>query len=443
MRILIIGGVAAGMSAASKIKRINPDAEVIVYEKGQFVSYGACGMPYYISGENDDYRKLIARPKEEFEEKGIKIHLRHEVVKVIPEEKVIHIKDLEGNKLIQDTYDKLMIATGTYAKLPPIPGKELGNIHVLKTLDDGLLLKELVDQPRIKDVVIVGGGFVGIEAAEAFRYKGKNVKIIEHGERILKTFDPEMTEMAQEELIKHGVELHFGEKVEGLIGHTNVEGVKTDKATHKADLVLVSIGIKPATDFLHGTGIHFAKNGAILVDREMRTNIEDIYAAGDCTLVYNRVMEENQFIPLGTTANKCGRIAGSNILGSHIKFVGTLGSAAIKVFDIEMGRTGMTEQDAKRNAIEYTTSFIKTMVHPRYYPDSTPIWIKLICDKRTRVILGAQALGNKGAVLRIDVFAVAIHNKMTVDELGMTDLCYAPPFSGVWDAIHIASNAVK
>lgn len=443
MKLLVIGGVAAGMSAASKLKRINKDADIVVYEKGRFLSYGACGLPYYVSGENDDYTKMIARTKEQFEEMGMHIFLQHEVVKVVPEKKQVMIKDLVKNKLFIDTYDKLMIATGAVPIVPPFPGVQLKNIHGLKTLEDGIYLKEVVDQPNIQDVVIVGGGYIGIEVVEAMLRLGKRVRVIELSDRILRTFDSELTDLAEKELVKHGVELNLGEKVEGFIGSERVEAVQTDKGTYPADLVLLSIGVRPATKFLDGSGVALAENGAVIIDREMRTNIKDVYSAGDCAQVYHKVMEENTFIPLGTNANKCGRLAGANIAGQHNKYVGTLGSAAIKVCDLEMGRTGLSEIDARNLAIDYTTVFVKSADHPGYYPNQTPIWIKLICEKRTRRILGAQAIGNKGAVLRIDIFAVAIHNNMSADELGMTDLVYAPPFAGVWDAVHIACNAVK
>jgi NADPH-dependent 2,4-dienoyl-CoA reductase/sulfur reductase-like enzyme len=443
MKLLVIGGVAAGMSAASKLKRIHKDAQIVVYEKGCFLSYGACGLPYYVSGENDDYTKMIARTKEQFEEMGMEIFLQHEVVKVVPEKKQVMIKDLVKNKLFIDTYDKLMVATGTIPIVPPFPGVGLKNIYGLKTLEDGIRLKEVTERSEIQDIVIVGGGYIGIEVVEAMIKQGKRVRVIELSDRILKTFDQELTDLAQEELVKHGVELNLIEKVEAFIGTEQVEAVQTDKGTYRADLVLLSIGVKPATKFLEGSGIALSENGAVIVDREMRTNIQDVYSAGDCAQVYHKVMEENTYIPLGTNANKCGRIAGSNIAGQHNKYVGTLGSAAIKVCDLEMGRTGLSEEEAKKLAIDYTTVFVKSADHPGYYPNQTPIWIKLICEKRSRKILGAQAIGNKGAVLRIDIFAVAIHNQMTADELGMTDLVYAPPFAGVWDAVHIACNAVK
>lgn len=443
MKLVVIGGVAAGMSAASKLKRVNKDAQAVVYEKGGFLSYGACGLPYYISGENNDYTKLIARTREQFAERGIETFLHHEVVKVVPDKKQVMVKDLLNNRLFIDDYDKLMISTGTVPIIPPLPGIELNNIHVLKTLEDGMKIKEASNHSEVKDVVIVGGGYIGLEVAEAMRQLGKNVRVIELSERILKTFDQEITDVAEEELKKHDIHLNLGEKVEGFIGSERVEGVKTNKGTYRADLVILSIGVKPATKFLEGSRIALADNGAVIIDREMRTNMKDIYSAGDCAQVYHKVMEENTFIPLGTNANKCGRIAGSNIAGSRNKYVGTLGSAAIKIFDLELGRTGLSEIDVQNLAIDYTTTFVKSVNHPRYYPKQTPIWIKLICDKKTKRILGAQAIGNEGVVLRIDVFAVAIHNNMSADDLGMTDLCYAPPFAGVWDAIHIASNAVE
>lgn len=443
MKVIVIGGVAAGMSAAAKLKRMNHDAQVVVYEKGSYVSYGACGLPYYVSGENDDYTKMIARTKEEFEASGIDVYVRHEVVKVSPERKQIMVKNLDNGDVFLDAYDKLMIGTGTVAIQPPFEGHDLANIHVLKTLDDGIELKEIANQNEIENVVIVGGGYIGIEVAEAMRYLGKNVTVIEMADRVLTNFDQEITDIVEQELDKQGVQLQLNEKVEKFHGTEVVDTVQTDKGMYHADLVILALGVKPATDFLEGSGIHLAKNGAIIVDREMRTNIDDIYAAGDCAQVYHKVMQENTYIPLGTNANKCGRIAGANLAGEHQKYTGTLGSAAVKVFDLEVARTGLSEKDAKQLAIDYTTVFVESVDRPKYYPDQTPIWIKLICEKRTRRILGAQAVGPKGIVLRIDMFAIAIHNKMSADELGMTDLCYAPPFAGVWDAVHIASNAVK
>ncbi|GIM29790.1 CoA-disulfide reductase [Clostridium polyendosporum] len=443
MKVIIIGGVAAGMSAASKIKRIDSSAEVVVYEKGSFLSYGACGLPYYIAGINDDYTKMIARTKEEFEKVGMKINTRHEVVKVVPEKKQILVRDLEANRLFIDSYDKLMITTGTVPVVPPLKGKNLNGVYVLKTLDDGIALRKALENPEIRNIAIVGGGYIGIEVAEALHNAGKNVRVIELAPRILQPFDSEITEMVATNMIQQGIHLNLIEKVEEIVGLDRVTGIRTNKGIYEADLVILAIGVRPATDFLKGAGIALARNGAIIIDREMKTNIADIYSAGDCAEVYNKIKEENSFIPLGTNSNKCGRLAGENILGKHIKYVGALGSAAIKVLDYELARTGLSENEAEALAIEYKTVFVKAQDHPAYYPNPTPIWIKLIYEARTNRILGAQAIGKKGAVLRIDMFAIAIHNNMTTMDLGMTDLCYAPPFAGVWDAVHIACNAAK
>lgn len=443
MKVIVIGGVAAGMSAASKIKRQDKDSEVVVYEKGNFVSYGACGLPYYVSGINDDYTKMIARTKEEFEANDISIKLRHEICKVIPEKKQVLVKDIDNNRLFIDTYDKLMISTGTSPVVPNLKGKDLDGVYVLKTLDDGLILKKALEQPHVKDVVVVGAGYIGVEVAETLIHNNKNVRIIELGDRILTPFDKEITDIAVDAMIKEGIELNLGEAVEEIIGDKRVEAVKTNKSIYKADLVVLAIGVRPATKFLEGSGINLAQNGAVIIDREMRTNVQDVYSAGDCALVYNKIKEENAFIPLGTTANKCGRIAGDNMLGKHQKYVGTLGSAAIKILNYELGRTGMSEVEAKDLAIDYKTVVVKANDHPAYYPNPTPIWIKLIYEERTLRLLGAQVIGEKGAVLRTDMFAIAIHNNMTTKDLGMVDLCYAPPFAGVWDAVHIACNAAK
>lgn len=445
MKVIIIGGVAAGMSAASKMKRIDSQAEVIVYEKGSFLSYGACGLPYYAAGLNDDYRKMIARTQEEFEAAGIEIHTKCQAMKVIPQEKAVFVKNLETGKMFLDSYDKLLIATGASAVVPDIPGTNLRGVHFLKTMEDGFLLKEMVKHSEIQNIVIAGGGYIGIEAAETLNAAGKNVRVIEAAGRILKPFDDEIEKIIREHLEQKGIKMHLGERLREIESSQNgtVTGVKTDEDSYQADLVLLALGIRPASEVLKGTGVRTLGNGAILVDREMRTSLPDIYAAGDCASVYSFIEETDTYIALGTNANKCGRIAGENILGGHTKYMGTLGSAAIKAGDLEAARTGMSETTAKELGIEYTDVFVKNFDHAAYYPNPKPLWIKLICEKRSRRILGAQAVGYQGAVLRIDVFAAAITNKMTAPELGMTDLCYAPPFAGVWDAVNIAANAVK
>lgn len=441
MKVIIIGGDAAGMSAASKLKRVQKDCDITIYEKGSYLSYAACGLPYYLTSPDINKDDLIQRTKEEFEATGLRPILLHEVIQVQPESKKVLVRDLSSGEEFEDTYDKLMIATGARPIVPPFPGVDLDGVTTLKTIDDGVFMKEKLAQ--INDITIVGGGYIGVEVAERLALAGKKVRIIEMASRILMPFDPEIAVFASQELIDLGVEINVEEKLTAIEGNLKVERVVTDKGTYETDLVVLALGVKPATDFLKDSGINLAKNGAVIIDREMRTNIADIYSAGDCAEVYNFIKEQNSYIALATTANKCGRIVGENLAGQHIEFVGTLGSSALKVGKLELARTGLSENEARESGWECQSVLVEANNIPHYFSESTPIWFKIIYEKGTKRILGAQGAGQQGVVLRMDVFASAIYNKMSTEELGMLDLCYAPPFSTVWDAIHIAANVAK
>lgn len=444
MKVVVIGGVAAGMSAASKIKRLDPTCEVVVYEKGGYLSYGACGLPYFVGGFNDDYKKMLIRTQDEFHKSGIQTFMHHEVLKVKVEDKKILVRNIDTGDVFLDSYDKLMVATGASALKPPISGIDKEGVYQLKTMEDALLLQGVVSQSHIKKVIVIGGGYIGIEAVDAVLNLKKDVTCIEFAPRILMPFDEEISQEAVKTLVNEGVNLRLNEKVVGIKdGVNNSLVVETNVGSYEADLVVLSIGVKPNTEFLQGTNIKLAPNGAVVIDRQMRTSVDDIYSAGDCSQVYHKELEENTYLPLGTVANKCGRIAGENIVGGFKSFVGALGSAGIKVHNLELGRTGLSENQAKDRKINYKTIVVDSYDHPPYYPNPTNIKIKLIYEVGTKKIIGAQIVGEKGAVLRIDIFALAIHKEMTTDELGMVDFVYAPPFAGVWDAVHIACNAAK
>ena len=443
MRVIVIGGVAAGMSAASKLRREDPEAEIVVYERGSFLSYGACGLPYYIGGWNEDPQKLIARTPEKFREMGIETHLRHEALRVDPREKTVTVRDLESGREFTDRYDRLMIAVGCRSAAPPVPGYDLPAVFSLRSMEDGLLLHEVARLPRVHHVVIVGGGAIGVEMAEALVRLGKQVTLLEGAERLLRPFEPEFSELAAQELEKNGVAVKLKCRLQAIEEKGEYRLVRTEKEELRCDLVLMAAGIRPETGFLKDTGIRMAPNGALLVDREMRTSLPDVWAAGDCATCYHRVLEEDYYLALGTVANKTGRIAGANLAGRHEKFTGVLGTAAIKVFDLEMGRTGLSEPEAGRLGISYKTKMVVTQDHPAYYPGPQKLMIKLIYQAGTRRLLGANVAGNHDAVMRTDMFALAIHAGMTTEELGMVDLAYAPPFASVWDAVHIAANAAK
>lgn len=444
MKIIVIGGVAAGMSAAAKAKRENKEAKIVVYEKGAFLSYSGCGMPYYVGGVTDKWENLIVRTPQKFIEAGIEPYLRHEVVEVHPVKKEVVVRDIDANRLFTDTYDKLLIATGASAIWPSIAGIELGNILPFKELSHSIKLREVMQKPEIQRVIIVGGGYVGVEIAENLRKIGKEVRIIEMSEQLLTSFDREISQKALQEIMNKGVDVHLQEKVEAFLGADKVEHVKTDKATYLADFVVMAIGIHPNTTFLKDSGIELSgENGAVIIDQQMCTNLTDIYAAGDCAQVYHKQKQANVYLPLGTTANKTGKLAGVNLTGGKENYVGALGSACLKVFDLEMARTGLSENEAKDRGYNYGTKVVSVHNRPAYYYENSQITFKIIYEKESLLLLGAQAIGKQDVVWRIDLYALAIHNGMTADDFGLVDFCYAPPFSGAWDAAAVAANTIK
>lgn len=447
MRMVIIGGVAAGMSAAAKARRLNKDAEITIYEKTDIVSWGACGLPYYVGNFYSSPINMIARPVEKLIETGLDIKIKHEVIEVNPEAKTLKVKNLETSAIFEDKYDKLMIATGARAIIPPIKNVKLENVFTLKEYIDGIQLKEEAMKEENQNIVVVGAGYIGLEVVEALNHLNKkNIKLIQLADRVLvDSFDKEITDIIEQELSSYeNIDLHLSEIVEEFYDENGkIKKVKTNKGEYVADLVVIATGVKPNTEFLSNTGIEVLRNGAIVINENGETNIVDIYSAGDCATVPHLIRKENVYIPLATTANKIGRIVGENMAGENNKFQGTLGSAAVKVLEIEAGRTGISEEEAKKMEINYKTVFIKDKNQTNYYPGQEDIFVKLIYDADTRVILGGQLAGKKGAVLRVDTVATAIYSQLTVDELGMLDLCYAPPFARTWDVLNVAGNVAK
>lgn len=445
MKVIIIGGVAAGMSAAAKLKRLKPDYDVTIYEKTDIISFGACGLPYFVGGFFHDSKELIARTPEEFKKTGIKLNIFHEVINVDYKNKVIKIKDLKNNKVFFDTYDKLMIATGAKCSIPPIENINMQNVCTLKSMADGLKLKELLKDSNNKNIVIIGGGFIGIEAIEALKNQNKNVTLIELGNRILEnSFDEEITDILEEELKKHHVNIYLNESVYKLEGNNSVSKVITKSGLEiPADIVILATGVKPNTEFLANTNISMTKNGAIIVDNHGQTSINNIFSAGDCATIKNIITNENSYVPLATGANKLGRIVGENLAGMNTTFQGSLSSCCVKVMNMEAASTGITEEKAKSLNINYKCNFISDYNQTSYYPGRNKMYVKIIYNKDTKVILGGQVAGYKDAVQRANVLACAIFSKLTTNQLGMLDLCYAPPFARTWDILNVAGNVSK
>lgn len=445
MKLVIVGGVAAGMSAAARARRNLKDAEIVVFEQGGTVSFGACGLPYFVGGWFDDAGFMLARTPEQLRESGIDVQLFHRVIAVNHAAKTVRVLNVESGAEHDERFDRLMIATGASPIRPPFPGSELANIQPLTKLADGEKLKKALGDTSCRNVVIIGAGFIGLETVEACLHRKKSVRVIQLDDRVLvDAFDKEITDLLEKELVSNGVSLHVAEKVTAFDGQDGkVSAVVTDKGKYPADLVVVAVGVRPDTAFLKGSGINTLPNGAIIVDHEGKTNVADIFAAGDCASVPSAFDGSPLYVPLATGANKLGRVVGDTICGKPARYPGSLSSACIKLLGMEAGRTGLSERDAAKKGIPYKTVFIQDKDHANYWPGQSDIAVKLVYDPDTRKLLGGQIAGGQGAVLRTDVIAAAITGGLNVDQLGMMDLCYAPPFARTWDALNVAGNVAK
>lgn len=443
MKFIIIGGDAAGMSAAMQIVRNSSEHQITVLEMGEVYSYGQCGLPYVISNKIDSTDKLIARTQFEFKEKyGIDARILHEVRQVDTRNKQVNgINHANGEKF-NLSYDRLLIATGVSPVIPEWDGAQLSGVFTLKTIPDAKQIMESL-QSNVKNVTVIGGGYIGLEMAESFVELGKKVTIIERNEQLAKIFDAEMAELIHEEAKNHNIVLRMGESVEAFLGKEHIEYVKTDKGEIETDLVLIAIGVRPNTSFLNKTGIMTSVNGAIQVNAYMQTNIEDIYAAGDCATQYHRIKEKDDHIALGTHANKQGQIAGLNMINIPKTFKGVVGTSIIKFFRLSLGRTGLSEREAKLLNIPYQTVTIKTSDIAGYYPNAKKMTLKLVVHNESHKILGGQIIGEKGIDKRIDVLATALFHSMTTEQLLDLDLAYAPPYNGVWDPLQQAARKIK
>lgn len=444
MRVVIIGGNAAGMSAAAKLRRMNPEAEVVVYESKDYISFGACGLPYFIGDFFENENRMIVRTKEQAEKAGIQVHLQHEVKNVDETKKTVQVLNLKDQSIQIVTYDKLMIASGASAIVPSIKNASLANVFTLRNLEDGRSIREKMLDPNVKNVVIIGAGFIGLELVDAAVHQGKQVRVFQMEDRILKeVFEKEVTDILEQELVEKGITLHLGTQVTELIGDDKVTHVKAEEVSYDADMVIITAGIRPNTSFLEDTSIKRVKNGAVVVDALGMTSVNEIYAAGDCAVVKHHLKSDSSYIPLATTANKLGRIVGENLADAKKEFPGTLGASCLKLLSLEAGRVGLSEEEAKADGYDVKSVFITDKNHTDYYPGQEPIHVKLVYENGTKKLLGGQIIGKSDAVMRVNVLSAAITMGMTTEQLGMLDLCYAPPFARTWDVLNIAGNAAK
>lgn len=444
VKYVIIGGDAAGMSAAMQIVRNSSGNEIVTLEKGNTYSYAQCGLPYVIGKEVESTDRLIARTPETFRDKySIDTKVKHEVTEVDPERKVVRGINHETGENFHYEYDRLLIATGASPIIPDWEGIEKQGVFPLKTIPDAHQIMDYMKKYSVKHATVIGGGYIGLEMAENFKNLGLDVRIIERANQLAVIFDEDMAEHIHEEAERQGIELVFEESVEGFSGKDHVEGVKTDWGTYPTDLALVAIGIRPNTGFLQGTGIELGVRGAIRVNAYMETSVKDHYAAGDCATQYHRVKKKDDYIPLGTNANKQGQIAGLNMVNQGKAFQGIVGTSVIKFFDLTLGRTGLSEKEASDLNIPYQTVKVQSNAVAQYYSKDEKMILKLLYHAKTRKILGGQIIGKSGIDKRVDVLATALYNGMTIDELTDLDLSYAPPYNSVWDPVQQAARKAK
>ncbi len=434
--VAIIGGGPAGMTAASRIKRLKLDTRVIVFEKSRFVSYAACGIPYYIGGYVDDLNKLIHYTASFFREKrGIEVYTETEVIEL--DDGVLKAKDKNGESM-SVKWDFLVLATGAKPRIPPIDGVDLDGVLTLRVLEDAEKARKYVS--KAEKIAVIGGGYIGLEVAENLVRLGKKVTLFEMLPHVMPTLDHDVAEYVESELKNNGIDVKTGEKVVEFVGSEKVEKIVTEKGEYNVDLVFLAVGVKPDTALADMLGLEKGVAGAVKIDKRLKTSKERVYAAGDVAETINIVTGKPDWIPLATTANKMGYVAGSNIAGKPMEFPGVVGTAITKVFELGIARTGLTEEQAKENGFEPISAFVTTKTRPGYYPGGKTIRVKVIADRNSGKLLGAQVLGAENVLARINAFASLLFKQGTVYDLFFDDLAYAPPFSTVWDPLVIAAR---
>lgn len=447
--VVIVGAVAAGMSAASALKRLMPETEVMVFGREEYISYGACGMPFYVSGEIKDVNRLIVlKPEKAREERGIDLKTAHEVLKIDRASHCVEVKNLKTGEVFTQEYERLVMATGARAMMPALENSSLEGIFPLKELADSIKINRYIEEKKPQKAVVIGGGFIGVEVVESFRKRGMDVTLVEAASGVLSVMDTQMAQRVAEEIQRNHVELYVNEKVTGFIGKDQVSGVKLESGkTLPADLVLMSIGVAPNTEIAAEAGLELGARKAVKIDEYLKTSDPFIYAAGDCAVVYHQLLGDYQYVPLALGANRQGRMAGENIaaelMGQELKkFPGILGTAMTKVFDFEVGKTGIGAQEKERYKLENIESVeIKYVAKAGYYPERSKIWVKLYFEADTEILVGGQIVGQNGSVLRLDILVTAIHARMRLSDIYNMDLGYCPPFSPVWDPILVAAKA--
>ena len=440
MKIVIVGGVAGGATAAARIRRLDESAQVVVFERSGHISYANCGLPYYIGGVIQDPAELTLQTPESFWRRfRIDMRVRHEVLAIHPEKKTVSVRNLDSGEEFEERYDKLLLSPGAQPTQPQVPGVGLERLFTLRTVEDTLRIRRFVDQARPRSAVLAGGGFIGLEMAENLRELGLDVTIVQRPQQLMNPFDPEMASFIHGKMRQRGVKLLLGRTVEGFEdAERRVRVLLKGEEPLQADMVVLAIGVTPDSQLARDAGLALGIKGSILVNDRMETSAPDIYAVGDAVQVKHSVTGEDALISLAGPANRQGRIAADNICGGDSRYPGSQGSSVLKVFDMTAAVTGINERSAKRAGIRWDKVYLSPASHAGYYPGGRMMTMKVLFDPDTLRLLGAQIVGFDGVDKRIDVLATAIRAGMSALDLAELDLAYAPPYSSAKDPVNMA-----
>ena len=445
IKLVIVGGVAAGASAAAKARRCNEDAEIIMFEKGSDISYATCGLPYYLSGIIPKRKQLLITVAAFFKERfNVEVRIHHEVVGIDRDARKVKVINLSTGEAFDESYDKLVLAPGASAVIPPLPGVDHPCVSTLKTLEDTDRIYELLEKKNPETAVVIGGGLIGMEAVENLVHRKIKVSVVEFMPQVLSFLDREMAALVEKHLRDKGVNLYLSEKLSSIEDRHGRASVLTDQGRDlPADLIIMSVGIRPNIGLAEKAGLPIGPTGAVKVDEFMQTADPDIFAAGDCVESVNLVTGKPVLFPMGSAANKQGRAAGANAMGRRISVKGFTGTVIVKVFDLAVAKTGLSEGEALSEGFDPLVTYVLAGDHAGYYPGAKGLHIKTVSDRRDRRLLGAQVIGEKGVDKRIDVMATAIYNRMAVDDLLQLDLAYAPPYSAARDPVIVAGAVAQ
>lgn len=445
MKVVIVGGVAGGATAAARLRRLDETAEIVVFERSGFVSYANCGLPYYIGGVIEDQEELTLQTPESFYERfRVQMKVRHEVTAIDRSAKTVTVRNLATGEVFQESYDKLLLAPGARPTQPALPGVGLDRLFTLRTVEDTLRIRRFVDTQHPKSVVLAGGGFIGLELAENLRERGLDVTIVQRPKQLMTPFDADMAALIHREVRAHGVRLALGHTVEGFAeSEGGVQVLLKDEQPLQADMVILAIGVTPDSRLAAEAGLELGLKGSILVNDRMQTSAPDIYAVGDAVQVNHFVTGQPALIALAGPANKQGRIAADNMAGGDSRYKGSQGSSVLKIFDLTAAATGLNEAAAHRAGLDVEAVVLSPMNHAGYYPGGRVMTMKVLFERRTGKLLGAQIVGSDGVDKRIDVLATAIRAGMTAADLTELDLAYAPPYSSAKDPVNMAGYMME